>query len=537
MYESPYQIDIPITDIPSFIFSGPARAHSQPQYFNADNPAQNFSLERAEQWVKRWAKGLNDFGIGPDDKVMLVSGNSLYFPILLWGVLASGGVFTGCSPASSVAADTVGLPRSNVLVFSRLGEARTYAGRPWTDLWASDADVSNWTWRKFATREQAESATAVINYSSGTTGLPKGAEISHYNIVSNSTQVAFKRNMVANTEAGRARKQRIDLSGERWLAPLPMFHAYGQTYYCTTAAITGCKVFIMPKYSLERYLLYLDIYRITFLTGVPTLLVSLSKYPAASSFNLKAVESVLTGSAPLNPDIGKTVQEAYLRPGIQVKQGWGLTETTCSATGFAQDDEDDGRSIGWLNPNMRARIVPMPEYSFDTSREFPHTIGEIWISGPNVMKGYYKRPQETRSVIIVEGSDRWFRTGDLGYVDQRGRLYIVDRMKELIKVKGLQVAPAEIEQTILTYPGVEDAAVIGEKRPNGEHPKAFVVVDKTVHRITERDIQQHVEKRLSRHKWLTAGVEFINSIPRTPSGKVMRRLLAKTTMDNAKARL
>lgn len=219
------------------------------------------------------------------------------------------------------------------------------------------------------------------------------------------------------------------------------------------------------------------------MTGVPTLLVSLAKYPAASTFNLKAVESVLTGSAPLNPDIGKMVQEAYLRPGIQVKQGWGLTETTCSATGFAQDDEDDGRSIGWLNPNVRAKIVPMPEYAFDTNKEFPYIIGEIWISGPNVMKGYYKRPQETRSAIVVEEGDRWFRTGDIGYVDQRGRLYIVDRMKvgngqpehvdryetnnppqELIKVKGLQVAPAEIEQTILAYPGVEDAAVIGEKR-------------------------------------------------------------------------
>lgn len=102
IYESPYQIDIPTVDLPSFIFSGTTHTHSQPQYFDADNPAQNFSLEQAEQWVKRWAKGLNDFGIGPGDKVMLVSGNSLYFPILLWGVLASGGVFTGCSPASSV---------------------------------------------------------------------------------------------------------------------------------------------------------------------------------------------------------------------------------------------------------------------------------------------------------------------------------------------------------------------------------------------------------------------------------------------------
>ncbi|KAH7012841.1 hypothetical protein EDB80DRAFT_761785 [Ilyonectria destructans] len=554
IYESPYQVDIPVTDVPTFVFSSSAQTRVQPQYFDADNPAENFSLEHAEKWVKRWAKGLQDFGIAVNDKVMLCSGNSLYFPILLWGVLASGGVFTGCSPTSSVtelsyqlgdsdsrllladpacletafqAADNVGLPRSRVFVFSRLGCTRTYAARRWTDLWAPGADVANWTWRKFITKEQAESATAVINYSSGTTGVAKGVEISHYNMVSNSVQVAFKRNMVANTESGRARKQRIDVSGERWLAPLPMFHAYGQAYYCTTAAVSGCKVFIMPKYNLHKYLLYLDIYGITFLTGVPTLMVSLAKHPLAASFNLKAIESVVTGSAPLNPEIGKLVQETYLRPGVQVKQGWGLTETTCSATGFAQDDEDDGRSIGWLNPNMRAKIIPVPEYGVDNDKEIPYTVGEIWISGPNIMKGYYKRIQQTASSIVIEGRDRWFRTGDIGYVDRQGHFYIVDRMKELIKVKGLQVAPAEIEQTLLTYAGIADAAVIGEKRRDGEYPKAFVVVENSGRHITELDIQEYIQKRLSRHKWLTAGVAFVDAIPRTASGKVMRRLLAK----------
>lgn len=214
IYESPYQVDIPVIDVPTFVFSSSVQTRVRPQYFDADNPAENFSLEQAETWVKRWAKGLQDFGIAINDKVMLCSGNSLYFPILLWGVLASGGVFTGCSPTSSVtgkyncpkvnetrawpitnrqelsyqlgdsdsrllladpacletafqAADNVGLPRSRVFVFSRLGCTRSYAARRWTDLWAPGADVANWAWRKFITKEQAESATAVINYSSG----------------------------------------------------------------------------------------------------------------------------------------------------------------------------------------------------------------------------------------------------------------------------------------------------------------------------------------------------------------------------------
>ncbi|KAF9781429.1 hypothetical protein IL306_014048 [Fusarium sp. DS 682] len=307
----------------------------------------------------------------------------------------------------------------------------------------------------------------------------------------------------------------------------------------------------MPKYDIQKYLLFLDIYRITFLTGVPTLLVSLAKHPRASSFNLKAIESVVSGSAPLNPEIGSLVQRVYLRPDIQVKQGWGLTETTCSATGFAPDDVDDGRSIGWLNPNMKAKIVPVDGYEFQEGVNIPYTVGEIWISGPNIMKGYYRRPRETSAAIVVQGNDRWFRTGDIGYVDSRDRFYIIDRLKvalppsrrrnlvmlttlsqELIKVKGLQVAPAEIEQTLLTHPKIVDAAVVGDRRHDGEYPKAFVV-KAPGHQLTEKEVQEYIESRMSRHKWLTAGVDFLAEIPKTPSGKVMRRMLTKRASNRA----
>ncbi|CVL03623.1 related to 4-coumarate--CoA ligase [Fusarium proliferatum] len=559
VHKSPFELEIPNVDLATFIFSSGTRdSRSQPQYFDAENPALNFSLEQAEGWVKQWAKGLQDLGFRTNDKVLLYSGNSLYFPIVFWGVVASGCAFTGCSPSSSVeelayqladsesrllvagpdyldkalmAADKVGLPRTNVLVFTDLQDAGRYPVRSWTNVWASEEHARSWKWRTFSSKEEAQSASAAINYSSGTTGLPKGAEISHYNIISNSAQVAFKRNMVAETRSGNDRKERLRLSGERWLAPLPMFHAYGQAYYCTTAAVTGCKVFIMPKYDIQKYLLFLDIYRITFLTGVPTLLVSLAKHPRAASFNLKAIETVLSGSAPLNPEIGSLVQRVYLRPEVQVKQGWGLTETTCSATGFAPDDIDDGRSIGWLNPNMMAKIVPVEEYEFEGGAKLPYTIGEIWISGPNIMKGYYRRPQETSAAIVTEGNNRWFRTGDIGYVDSRGCFYIIDRLKELIKVKGLQVAPAEIEQTLLTHHKIIDAAVVGEKRHDGEYPKAFVV-KAPGQALTEKEVKEYIQTRMSRHKWLTAGVVFLAEIPKTPSGKVKRRLLAKQASDH-----
>lgn len=295
-----------------------------------------------------------------------------------------------------------------------------------------------------------------------------------------------------------------------------------------SAARDGVKVFIMPKYDIFRYLTYLDTYRITFLTGVPSIMVSLAKHARARDFNLGAIESVVTGSAPLNPEIGALVAQTLLRPGIQVKQGWGLTETTCSATGFAPDDEDDGRSIGWLNPNVSAKIVAVPERDFGT--ESGHVVGEIWLSGPNITCGYHNRPTETAEMFARENGRQWLRTGDVGYVDDRGCFYIVDRLKELIKVKGLQVAPAEIEQTLLLHPGVVDAAVIGVKIDHEEHPKAFVV-STPGYRVSPAALQRWVEQKLARHKWLTAGVTFIDAVPRTASGKVIRRALATMETD------
>ncbi|KAK5045783.1 hypothetical protein LTR84_008876 [Exophiala bonariae] len=550
-YDSPYKVHIPPIDVATFVFSSDSENdHSSPQYFDADRPERNFSLQQAKALVKRVGKGLLDLRLKPDDKVLLYSGNSLYFPILFWGTVSAGCVFTGCSPSASVtelsyqlrdsnatlvitssagasraleAASQVGIPKDRVFEFVDPDKTPTRGDiLPWTNFWASEEGGAAWEWRKFSTVDEAQTTTAVVNYSSGTTGVPKGVEISHYNIVSNCLQVIFKRNMIGETSRAKERKQRIEAGGERWLAPLPMFHAYGQMYYSRM----GVKVFIMMEYSIQRYLLFLDIYRITFLTGVPTLMVALSKHPQAESFNLKSIESVVTGSAPLNPEIGRLVEKTHLRPGVQVKQGWGMTETTCSATGFAQDDEDDGRSIGWLNPNVSAKIVPMPEHGFEQTPEIPYVVGEIWVSGPNIMRGYYKKAKETSETIVYEDGLRWLRTGDIGYVDSRGCFYIVDRMKELIKVKGLQVAPAEIEQVLLTHHAIADAAVIGEKRPAGEYPKAFVVRAPGT-AVSAREIERYIETRMSRHKWLTAGVHFIDTIPRTPSGKVIRRELQK----------
>lgn len=203
----------------------------------------------------------------------------------------------------------------------------------------------------------------------------------------------------------------------------------GQAYYCANAARLGAKVFIMKSFDVQKYMLYLDIYRITFMATAPAILTTMAKQPNPARHNLRAIETVTSGSAPLNPEVGRIIEKMYLRPGVTVKQGWGMTETTCSVTGFAPDDEDDGRSIGWLNPNCAARIESLEDRDFSGVAPAGTLVGEIWVAGPNIMKGYYKNPKGTAETIVESDGFRWLRTGDIGYIDNRGCIYIVDRLK------------------------------------------------------------------------------------------------------------
>lgn len=192
----------------------------------------------------------------------------------------------------------------------------------------------------------------------------------------------------------------------------------------------GAKVFVMPKFDLTNYLTYIDIYRCTFINVVPTILEILVKLEHPERFNLRSLEMVGSGSAPLNIAIARKMEKRFLRPGVQVKQGWGMTETTVNVTGFSPDDSDDGSSVGWLNIGCQAKIMPVVGRDMSSlEREKRATVGEIWVSGPNIMKGYWKRPEATAEVIVEDGGVRWLRTGDIGYFDGRGCLFLVDRIK------------------------------------------------------------------------------------------------------------
>ncbi|KAH7072426.1 hypothetical protein FB567DRAFT_584119 [Paraphoma chrysanthemicola] len=554
IHRSRYNVNVPKVDLLTFVFRAKDKTiRSRPQYFDAFRPERHYSLIEGEDFAKRIGSGLQQLGLESDDKVLLFSGNNLFFPALLWGVIAADCVFTAVSPTATrtelenqlraseakmlitsldsveislKAASAVGIPQERVFVFCHPDDAadvsRSTAIKPWTTFWASEADGALFNWKVSTDPEYLESKVVILNFSSGTTGPPKGVEITHANVVANSTQLVHYRTMSADIPEAYARKERLARSGERWLAPLPMYHAYGQIYYCVNAPLLAAKVYIMPRYEIRLLLLLLDVYRITLLTGVPTVLIQLSKQPPGI-FNMASLEYALTGSAPLGSDISKYIEQRYLPRGLVLRQGWGMTETTNSLSGFSPDDPVEGRSIGYLNPNCLGKIVPVEGQSWADEVPAGIEVGELWVSGANVMKGYFKNPRATAETIITEDGIRWLRTGDIAYFDDEGRIFIVDRLKELIKVKGLQVSPAEIEAAIVLHEGVADVAVVGAKVGGHECPRAFVV--KKDESLDERTIHELVESKFAKHKWLSGGVYFIPELPKTPSGKTMKRHL------------
>jgi 4-coumarate--CoA ligase len=211
----------------------------------------------------------------------------------------------------------------------------------------------------------------------------------------------------------------------------------------------------MPKFDFLEMLQYVQKYRITDLVLVPPVVVAMAKHPATKKFDLSSVESVGSGAAPLGKEVSEEFERLWSTGQVNVKQGWGMTELTCSATSFHPNKRSTSFSVGEMLANCEAKIVLDEAGTIEAPQG---ERGEIWVRGPNVMKGYWKKPEATKETITEDG---WLKTGDVAYVDKGGDIFIVDRKKELIKVKGLQVAPAELEAILLDHPEVQDVAVIG----------------------------------------------------------------------------
>jgi len=343
---------------------------------------------------------------------------------------------------------------------------------------------------------------AILPYSSGTTGLPKGVMIDHYSVVANVHQAIVP-------DAASL------LADSIYSACIPMFHIYGLVYFLHTTVHMKIPCVVFPRFDLEQFLSAVQKYKITHTNIVPPVVVLLAKHPLVDKYDLSSLRLINSGAAPLSRELQ---EEVFARLKLPVRQGYGMTETPTATLvcPYFPGVIPRGGASGMLLPNVEAKIIaPDTNKELDIDQE-----GELCFRCPNVMRGYYKRG-ESENIIDKDG---FLHTGDIGYVDKDGYFYVVDRVKELIKFKGFQVPPAELEAILLQHPKIMDAAVIGKPDLNaGELPFAYVVL-KQNQTATSSEIMEFVAPKVAHYKQLR-GVAFIDQIPKSLSGKILRRLL------------
>ncbi|XP_050677444.1 probable 4-coumarate--CoA ligase 1 [Leptidea sinapis] len=352
----------------------------------------------------------------------------------------------------------------------------------------------------------------LIPYSSGTTGMPKGVMLSHRNLVTNLKQIQVPKFMKYDGEKGK---------GDVILTVPPFFHIYGFNGILNYNLVLGYHIVSIPKFTPEDYIKCLIEYKPSTLFVVPSLLAFLATHPAVKKEYLQSVTTIMVGAAPTTDSMLQKflLKSEKTKDQIRLLQGYGMTESSpvTLLTPYVYPYSKVG-SAGQVIPSTQARIV-----SLTTGQSLgPHEPGELFLRGPQVMKGYWNNEKATRETV---DSDGWLHTGDVAYYDEDHYFYIVDRTKELIKVKGNQVSPTEIESVIMEQPAVADVAVVGVPDSlAGELPKAFVVL-KPNQKLTEKQVYDIVAQKLTRYKHLEGGVVFLDAIPRNAAGKIMRNEL------------
>jgi acyl-CoA synthetase (AMP-forming)/AMP-acid ligase II len=339
-----------------------------------------------------------------------------------------------------------------------------------------------------------------LPYSSGTTGLPKGVMLTHHNLVANVRQME-----------GLC----YFFETDTLICVLPLFHIYGLVVVLNMGLYNGVTIVLMPRFDLESFLQAIQDYEVSLAHLVPPIILSLSKNPIVDNYKFPKLHTLFSGAAPLGEELTRACMD---RLGVNVRQGYGMTETSpVTHSSPAPPMVSKFGSVGVPAPNTECKIVDL-----ETGEPLgAGQRGEVCVRGPQVMKGYLNRPDATAQTIDSEG---WLHTGDIGYFDEDGHFFIVDRAKELIKYKGLQVAPAEIEAVLLSHPCVADAAVIPYPDDEaGEVPKGIVVLRNPV---DPDEILQFVAERVAPHKRIRH-LEFVDKIPKSPSGKILRRVLVE----------
>lgn len=546
------EVPIPDIDLWEFLFERKDKPFPDDKVIYFDPyTTRSYTFAQVKSAAIDFGKGLKalwDWQKG--DVLLLYTPNSIDTPAVTWGCHWAGGILSSANPAYTVeelafqlkdcgakaivtqlpfvknaqeAAKQVGIPLDRVIV---LGDQRdpTHAVKHFTSIRNTSGSAR---YRRTKLKNPADDLAFLV-YSSGTTGHPKGVMLTHRNIVSNTLMIAAAENGHLSWKGGPTGE------GDKLLAFLPFFHIYGLTCLIHQSLYLGIQLVVMPKFDLEDFCKFTQELKITFVYLVPPIVVLLGKHPVVSKYDLSSIRMMNSGAAPLTREL---VDAVYSRLKIPIKQGYGLSET--SPTTHTQPWEDWNRtigSVGTLLPYQEAKYMSPEE------KELPAgEVGELWLKGPNIFKGYLNNREATANALTPDG---YFKTGDVGYQDKDGNFHITDRIKELIKYKGFQVAPAELEGLLVSHPHINDVAVIGvyDKEQATELPRAYVVPKDGLSKAEKAaaDIAQWLSERVAHHKRLRGGVHFVDEIPKSASGKILRRVLkvrAQEEENKAKAKL
>ncbi|MGV0791786.1 4-coumarate--CoA ligase family protein [Mycolicibacterium sp. XJ1819] len=532
-FASPFpEVDIPSTSVYEFLFGGLAHPDAEADLdrvalVDTKSGRQTTYREMVAR-IDSFAGALAARGKGVGDVVGLLAPNSSAFAVAFHGILRSGAtattinaLFTANDIAKQLTDSKATMLITVTPLLAQAKKAAAAVGFADTDLVVLDGDGQAATGHPNAADLLAAGAPpprvsfapsshlAVLPYSSGTTGNPKGVMLTHRNLVANVAQIQPLHGMVADDVI---------------LAVLPFFHIYGMTVLLNAALHARARLAVMPSFDLAEFLATIQDHKCTIAFIAPPVAVALAKHPLVDSYDLSSLQVVMSGAAPLDADLGHRVAE---RLGCRVVQGYGMSELSpvSHITPFDAGAHEMGAtaplsSVGWTISNAASKIVnPETGEVIPVPAQGLSETGELWFKGPNVMAGYLNNEKATRETIDADG---WLHTGDLAQVDSNGCVYIVDRLKELIKYKGYQVPPAELEAVLLSNPAIADAAVVGVVDDEGEEiPKAFVV-KQTGADLTEDEVMAFVAGQVAPYKKVRQ-VEFIEAIPKSASGKILRK--------------
>ena len=521
IFKSPFpDVDIPEVSLPQFILDRTANMGDKAALI--DGPTgRTITFEGLAQAMKLVAASLYQRGFKKGDVLAICSPNVPEYAVAFHAVAMLGGIVTTANPlytteelthqfndANAIYLVTIPMfmdkaqeaaKASSIKEIFVFGEAE--GATPFASLLQSDGIVPD-------VEINPKEDLVVLPYSSGTTGLPKGVMLTHYNLVANICQC------IGVPSDGSIRE------GDVLLGVLPFFHIYGMVVIMNYALAEKATIVTMPRFDLEQFLQLIEKHQISYAHLVPPIILALAKHPLIDKYPPKSLRYVFSGAAPLGGEVAQECRErlAAFGSNVTVTQGYGMTELS-PVSHMNPDSPDiiDAASIGPAIPNIECKFVDI-----ETGAELGvNETGELWVRGPNRMIGYLNNAEATAHTIDADG---WLHTGDVGHVDDKGYFYIVDRVKELIKYKGFQVAPAELEALLLTHPAIADAAVIPSIDDEGEEvPKGYVVF-KAEQEISQEDVYEFVASKVAPHKKLRK-LEFVESIPKSASGKILRRLL------------